>query len=60
MNVTFNVPDSAVAELNAYAVSIGFLNAKAMTAAYFKAQLLAARTAKLVIPTASVDDVVIS
>jgi hypothetical protein len=59
MNLTLNIPDAIAAELNAYAVKCGYANGKLMMVAYLKAELKAARQAKIVPVEAAVDDVVI-
>jgi hypothetical protein len=59
MILSLTIPDAVAAELNAYAIRCGFANGKLMLVAYLKAELKAARQAKIVPVEAAVDDVVI-
>lgn len=62
MIVSFDVPNAVATELNAFAVTAGYANAKAMTVAYWKATLLGARDKALrdSVQPANTDDVVVS
>ena len=62
MTVTYkiDVDDRSAAELDVYAVTAGFHDLNDMMIAYVKAELLAARTAKVVVPKTDISDAVIT
>ena len=60
VTMTLTVPNAVAAELNAYAVTCGYANAKEMMIAYLKHELIAARQAAIVQQTANANDAVIT
>ena len=55
-----DVDDKSAAELDAYAATIGFRDFNECLVAYVKSELLAGRTAKIVVPNPSINDAVIT